>query len=109
MSSQTLLFAELAPDPQLNFPEPLSERYRPQRIADFAGLGEVKKVLAGFVARPMNAGFLFLGPAGTGVELEVSRTPRERPLLSPPTAIVPVPFPAHMVRLEPVELFLCLR
>ena len=66
MSSQTLLFAELAPDPCLNFPEPLSERYRPQRIADFAGLGEVKKVLAGFVQRPMNCGFLFLGPAGTG-------------------------------------------
>lgn len=65
-ASQTLLFAELAPDPCLNFPEPLSERYRPQRIADFAGLSEVKKVLAGFVARPMNAGFLFLGPAGTG-------------------------------------------
>ena len=65
-ASQSLLFAELAPDPLLNFPEPLSERYRPQRIADFAGLGEVKKVLAGFVARPMNAGFLFLGPAGTG-------------------------------------------
>ena len=66
MSSQTLLFAELAPDPCLNFTEPLSERYRPQCIADFAGLGEVKKVLAGFVQRPMNCGFLFLGPAGTG-------------------------------------------
>ena len=38
MSTQTLLFAELAPDPLLSFPEPLSERYRPQRIADFAGL-----------------------------------------------------------------------
>ena len=29
--NQTLLFAELAPDPMLSFPEPLSERYRPQR------------------------------------------------------------------------------
>lgn len=66
MSSQTLLFAELAPDPLLDFPEPLAERYRPQAIADFAGLGEVKRVLAGFVAKPMNCGFLFLGPAGTG-------------------------------------------
>ena len=52
MSTQTLLFAELAPDPLLGFPEPLSERYRPQRIADFAGLTEAKKVLAGFAARP---------------------------------------------------------
>lgn len=66
MSTQTLLFAELAPDPLLSFPEPLSERYRPQRIADFAGLSEVKRILAGFVARPTNAGFLFYGPAGSG-------------------------------------------
>ena len=66
MTSQSLLFAELAPDPQLNFHEPLSERYRPELIADFAGLSEVKKVLAGFVARPTNAGLLFVGPAGTG-------------------------------------------
>lgn len=66
MSTQTLLFAELAPDPCLGFPEPLSDRYRPQTIAEFAGLSEVKKVLAGFVQRPTNAGFLFLGSAGTG-------------------------------------------
>ena len=66
MSAQTLLFAELAPDPLLSFPEPLSERYRPQRIADFAGLTEAKKVLSGFAARPTNAGFVFVGTAGTG-------------------------------------------
>jgi replication-associated recombination protein RarA len=66
IQSQSLLFAELAPDPLLNFPEPLSERYRPQLICEFAGLGEVKKVLQGFVTHPMNAGFLFVGPAGTG-------------------------------------------
>ena len=66
MATQTLLFAELAPDPLLSFPEPLSERYRPQRIADFAGLTEAKKVLAGFAARPTNAGFVFVGTAGTG-------------------------------------------
>ena len=69
MSSQTLLFAELAPDPQLNFPEPLSERYRPQRIADFAGLSEVKRTLRGFISRlprQESAGFLFVGEAGTG-------------------------------------------
>ena len=64
--NQSLLFAELEPDAPLAFPEPLAERYRPSRIADFAGLGEVKKVLAGFVERPTNAGFVFLGPAGTG-------------------------------------------
>ena len=66
MSTQTLLFPESAPDPCLNFPEPLYDRYRPERIAGFAGLAEVKRKLAGFVAKPINAGFLFVGPAGTG-------------------------------------------
>lgn len=66
MSTQTLLFAELAPEPALDFPEPLLERYRPGMVADFAGLGEVKRVLSGFIARPANVGFVFVGPAGTG-------------------------------------------
>lgn len=66
MSTQTLLFAELAPPPTFDFPVPLSERYRPQTIAEFAGLSEVKRVLNGFVQRPTNAGFVFVGPAGTG-------------------------------------------
>lgn len=64
--TSTLLFPELAPPPMFDFPQTLSEKYRPARIADFAGLSEVKKSLAGFVARPTNAGFLFVGPAGTG-------------------------------------------
>jgi replication-associated recombination protein RarA len=50
----------------LGFPVPLSEKYRPARIADFAGLSEPKKILAGFVRNPSNCGFLFVGPAGTG-------------------------------------------
>lgn len=64
--NSTLLFPELAPMPGLAFPEPLSERYRPSRIADFAGLTEAKKILSGFAANPRNAGLLFVGPAGTG-------------------------------------------
>lgn len=65
--SPSLLFPELE-DPQhgFAFPQPLSEKYRPARIADFAGLSEPKKVLAGFVQRPTNSGFVFVGPAGTG-------------------------------------------
>ena len=65
--SASLLFPELS-DPQagFSFPLPLSEKYRPVRIADFAGLSEPKRVLQGFAANPMNCGFLFVGPAGTG-------------------------------------------
>lgn len=63
----TLLFPEMA-EPQygFGFPVPLSEKYRPRLIADFAGLSETKKVLTGFVRNPSNCGFLFVGPAGTG-------------------------------------------
>jgi replication-associated recombination protein RarA len=65
--SASLLFPELA-DPQagFTFPLPLSEKYRPSHIADFAGLSEPKKILSGFVARPTNSGFVFVGPSGTG-------------------------------------------
>lgn len=65
--SATLLFPELS-DPQagFSFPLPLSEKYRPMRIQDFAGLSEPKRVLQGFAANPTNCGFLFVGPAGTG-------------------------------------------
>lgn len=65
--SASLLFPEMA-EPQfgLGFPVPLSEKYRPMRVADFAGLTEPKKILAGFVRNPSNCGFLFVGPAGTG-------------------------------------------
>ena len=66
MATQCLMFAELEPDATLDFPVPLSDKYKPERVADFAGLSEVKKVLAWFVARPTNAGFLFYGPAGSG-------------------------------------------
>ena len=63
----TLLFPELA-DPQsvFEYPQPLSEKYRPQSIDSFAGLAEPKRILAGFVRNPTNIGFIFLGPAGTG-------------------------------------------
>lgn len=64
--TSTLLFPELAPMPGFDFPQPLAEKYRPQTIAAFAGLATVKAELSGFVQRPTNRGFLFVGPAGTG-------------------------------------------
>jgi replication-associated recombination protein RarA len=64
--TSSLLFPELAPMPGFDFPHPLAEKYRPARIAEFAGLASVKTELAGFVSRPTNRGFVFCGPAGTG-------------------------------------------
>lgn len=65
--TSSVLFPELVePQTVMDFGVPLSEKYRPLRIEDFAGLTEPKKILRGFAANPRNAGFVFCGPAGTG-------------------------------------------
>jgi putative ATPase len=64
--TSALLFPEMAAPPGFDFPQPLSEKYRPTRIAEFAGLTETKRTLLGFVSNPRSIGLLFSGPAGTG-------------------------------------------
>jgi len=49
-----------------DFPQPLSEKYRPHRIEDFAGLDKAKKIMAKFAANPYPSAWLFVGPSGTG-------------------------------------------
>lgn len=49
----SLLFPELSnPQSALEYPQTLSEKYRPQSIDSFAGLSEPKRILAGFVRNP---------------------------------------------------------
>jgi hypothetical protein len=48
----------------LAFPTSLSEKYRPQAIADFVGLEKPKKILAKFAAQPYPSAWLFVGPSG---------------------------------------------
>lgn len=50
----------------LAFPQPLAEKYRPTRIADFIGLDRPKRVLSAFCKRPTSGAWLFLGPSGVG-------------------------------------------
>src|SRR5579872_6791898 len=50
----------------LPFPMPLSEKYRPHAIGDFAGLEKPKRILAKFAANPYASAWLFNGPPGTG-------------------------------------------
>jgi DNA polymerase III gamma/tau subunit len=50
----------------LAFPQSLTEKYRPVRIADFIGLDRPKKVLSAFCKRPTSGGWLFVGPSGVG-------------------------------------------
>jgi DNA polymerase III gamma/tau subunit len=48
------------------FPVSLSEKYRPQTIAEFVGLDRPKKVLSAFSKRPTSGAWLFVGPSGVG-------------------------------------------
>lgn len=58
----------LFPDPQpsLEFPQPLAEKYRPRRIADFVGLDKQKTILTKFAANPRALNWLFVGESGMG-------------------------------------------
>jgi replication-associated recombination protein RarA len=51
---------------KIDFPQPLTERYRPKRVADFIGLIKPKKIMEAFVHRPFDAAFLFVGQSGVG-------------------------------------------
>lgn len=48
------------------FPASLTEKYRPAKIQDFAGLEKPKRVLANFARAPKQMVFLFVGASGTG-------------------------------------------
>jgi len=48
------------------FPQPLAEKYRPRRIAEFAGLEKQRKVLGKLAASPYPSAWLFVGPPGVG-------------------------------------------
>jgi ATPase family protein associated with various cellular activities (AAA) len=50
----------------LAFPQPLAEKYRPLRIADFVGLEKTKRIITKLAANPYPSAWLFLGPSGTG-------------------------------------------
>lgn len=50
----------------LAFPQPLAEKYRPRRIAGFAGLEKQRKILSKLAAHPYPSAWLFVGPPGVG-------------------------------------------
>jgi replication factor C subunit 2/4 len=61
------LFAEAqAAQAGLAFPQSLSEKYRPRKIGEFAGLEKPKKILSKFAGQPYPSAWLFVGPPGTG-------------------------------------------
>jgi replication-associated recombination protein RarA len=48
------------------FPQSLAEKYRPRRIAEFAGLEKQRKILSKLAANPFPSAWLFVGPPGVG-------------------------------------------
>lgn len=49
-----------------DFPDPLTEKYRPKLIAQFIGLEKPKRLCSRLAAQPMPVNLFFLGPSGTG-------------------------------------------
>lgn len=47
-----------------DFPEPLTEKYRPRKINDFVGLDKVKRIMTKLAAKPFNSSWFFLGNSG---------------------------------------------
>lgn len=67
--SMTALFPDLGPSVQSGFafPVSLTEKYQPQRIAEFIGLEKPRKLMQALANSPRNiGGWFFVGPSGTG-------------------------------------------
>lgn len=56
----------MTPQTAFDFPQPLSEKYRPQRIQNFIGLDKAKRIIAKLAVNPYSSAWLFVGPSGTG-------------------------------------------
>jgi replication-associated recombination protein RarA len=48
------------------FPQSLTEKYRPHTISGFVGLEKPKAICSKLAARPMESAWLFTGPSGVG-------------------------------------------
>lgn len=60
------LFGSQQPQNCFEFPQSLTEKYRPRVIADFAGLEKPKKIAEKLIANPRESAWLFMGPSGVG-------------------------------------------
>lgn len=50
----------------MQFPESLTEGYRPRRVQDFCGIPKPKRTIRNFLKRPRPTAWLFYGPSGRG-------------------------------------------
>ena len=66
MATTETLFEMSAPQAAFDFPQSLTEKYRPKTVDEFVGLDKVKKVMRKLIAKPFDSAWLFIGPPGTG-------------------------------------------
>jgi replication-associated recombination protein RarA len=67
MSTSANLFGlDSQPQQTIDFPQSLTEKYRPQSIDAFVGLDKPKKIMRKLAANPFPSAWLFVGPSGTG-------------------------------------------
>jgi replication-associated recombination protein RarA len=55
-----------ATQPTFEFPQPLTEKYRPESLASFVGLEKPRRIFEKLAANPYPSAWLFVGPSGTG-------------------------------------------
>jgi replication-associated recombination protein RarA len=56
----------MTPQTAFDFPQPLSEKYRPQRIQDFVGLDKAKRIFSKLAVNPYQSSWLCVGASGCG-------------------------------------------
>lgn len=61
----TSLFPQ-SEQPIFDFPQSLTEKYRPKTISEFVGLDKIKSVMRKLAASPFPSAWLFVGASGTG-------------------------------------------
>ena len=66
MATSLFDFSAAQPQAGFEFPQSFTEKYRPQRIDDFAGLPKVKTIMRKLAANPFPSAWFFIGPSGTG-------------------------------------------
>jgi len=58
--------APIAAQPTFQFPQPLTEKYRPLTVAGFVGLDKPRRICQRLADAPYESAWLFVGPSGTG-------------------------------------------
>src|SRR5208283_1469717 len=60
------LFQDSQTQAGFEFPQSLTEKYRPRTLDDFVGLDKPKAICKSLARSPRDSAWLFLGPSGTG-------------------------------------------